>query len=87
MLEGTDTVQDNALSAYLDGEKVGQMEGSQLWTHPNRIGIGNVNGQTKFHDGIGTNSRHGLAGSVDEFQLFNTALDDNQVQQLAGTLA
>ncbi|MGB7085493.1 MAG: CAP domain-containing protein [Phormidesmis sp.] len=83
VLDGKETVQNGAITAYLDGDKVGQMKGSQLWGHGDRIGLGNVNQTTKFHDGFGSHKGHGLAGAIDELQIFNSALSANQVQQLA----
>ena len=83
VLDGNETLQDNALTAYLDGDKVASMAASQLWAHPDRIGIGNVLHSTKFHDGYGTNRSAGLSGSIDEVEIYNDALSNQQVQQLA----
>ena len=82
VLDGDDTLKPNALTAYLDGKKVGSAQGTQMWRHVDRIGIGNTNGSSRYADGSGGN-RKGLIGSVDEFQLYNDALSANQVQQLA----
>ncbi|WP_121970436.1 CAP domain-containing protein [Leptolyngbya sp. BC1307] len=83
VLDGKETVQAGALTAYLDGQKIGQMDGSQLWAHGDGIGIGNVNGNTRFEDGNSSGSAYGLAGAVDEVQIFNSALNSTQVKQLA----
>ncbi len=85
VLNGGRSLQSGAFTAYVDGEKVGQMKGSQLWEHPGSIGIGNVYGDTKFHDGVSTHRGHGLAGAIDEFAIFNSALSEGQVQQLASS--
>ncbi|MGB3294943.1 MAG: LamG-like jellyroll fold domain-containing protein [Phormidesmis sp.] len=85
VLDGEKTLQSTALTAYVDGKRVGQMEGTQLWEHSNGIGIGNVSGGTKFHDGIGTNRGHGLVGAIDELAIFNSALSDGQLQQLSSS--
>ncbi len=83
VLDGQQTVKAGALTAYLDGQRIGQMDGSQLWGHGDGIGIGNVNGGTKFKDGNSSGSAYGLDGAIDELQIFNTALDSSQVKQLA----
>lgn len=85
VLDGGKTLQSGVLSAYLDGEKVGQMAGSQLWSHSGGIGVGNINGDTKFHDGSLASGNHGLVGAVDELKIFNSALGSSQMQQLAGS--
>lgn len=85
VLDGDKTLKSNAFTAYVDGKKIGQMEGSQIWEHPDGIGIGNVYGNTKFHDGVGTHRGNGLVGAIDEFTIFNSALSDGQLQQLASS--
>ncbi len=85
VLDGGQTLENGAFTAYVDGKEVGQMDGSQLWEHPDGIGIGNVYGGTKFHDGFSTHRGHGLAGAIDEFTIFNSALSGSQVQQLASS--
>ncbi|MEM8505435.1 MAG: LamG-like jellyroll fold domain-containing protein [Cyanobacteria bacterium P01_D01_bin.1] len=82
VLSGNETVKDDAFTAYLDGEKIGSEEGSQLWKHSNATGIGNIAGKTRFHNGRGVGSQ-GLAGTIDEVQIFNQALTTNQVADLA----
>ncbi|MEM9149647.1 MAG: CAP domain-containing protein [Cyanobacteria bacterium P01_F01_bin.3] len=85
VLDGSDTLQNNAMTAYLDGEEIGSMDGSQLWRRAGRIGIGNVSGRTRFEDGMGQGRRSfGLAGGIDEVAIYNDALNADQVQQLAG---
>ncbi|NJM97927.1 MAG: hypothetical protein HC800_12925 [Phormidesmis sp. RL_2_1] len=86
VLDGEDTITSDAMTAYIDGQKIAQMDGSQLWSHGDRIGIGNVNGKTRFHDGVNVGQDYGLAGAVDEFKIFNSALDSSQVKQLASGL-
>ncbi|MEO0770248.1 MAG: hypothetical protein AAFY72_12595, partial [Cyanobacteria bacterium J06649_4] len=57
--------------------------GTKLWSHKDGIGIGNVNGTTRFHDGSIGRRGQGLLGSVDELQIYNDALSAASVQQLA----
>ena len=82
VLDGDDKLKPNTLTAYLDGRKVGSEQGTQMWRHVDRIGIGNVNGSTRFADGSRGN-RWGLMGSVDEFHLYNDALSASDVRKLA----
>ena len=51
------------------------VQGSQLWSHCGGIGIGSINGGTRFHDGMYANSGSGFAGSVDEVMIFNDTLN------------
>ncbi|MEO1349025.1 MAG: LamG-like jellyroll fold domain-containing protein [Cyanobacteria bacterium J06635_15] len=83
VLDGNDSTRPNALKAYLDGKKFGQGAGSQLWTHSGDIGLGSVNGGTKFHDGTEPSGGHRLTGAIDEVKIFNASLNAAQVQGLA----
>lgn len=83
VLDGSNSIQSNALTAFLDGQEFGTGEGSQLWDHSGGIGIGALNRGTKFHDGSKAWQGHGLSGSVDEVQIFNNALDPFEVQSLS----
>ena len=86
VLDGNGRLQEDALTAYLDGKQVDSTVGTKLWSHRDGIGIGNVSGRTRFHDGSVGRSGQGLTGSVDEFQVYNDALSASQVQQLANGL-
>jgi len=81
VLDGTNKAKPNALTAYLDGKKIGSDRGSQLLQHSDRIALGNIAGRTRFHDGIGT-GKQGLIGSLDEAHIFNQALTGQEVQAL-----
>lgn len=74
-------VQPNAFKAYLDGQLIGEGEGSQLWAHGGGgIGIGKVNRATRFHDGKSSaNTDYGFKGSVEELQVLNRSLDSSEV--------
>ncbi|MEM9002613.1 MAG: LamG domain-containing protein [Cyanobacteria bacterium P01_F01_bin.86] len=82
VLDGDETVQDGAFHSYLNGEQFGTGEGSQLWTHTGGIGIGSIQGGTRFHDETAANG-HGFAGAIDEVRIYNNALNSNQVEALA----
>lgn len=86
VLDGGDTVRANALTAYLDGEKVGSRKGSQLWAHGDAIALGNIAGRTRFHDGIGVGTQ-GLSGVLDEVNIYNQALSGDQVKSLQALFA
>jgi hypothetical protein len=77
-------LQAGAFKAYLDAKKIGTGEGSQLWKHADNIGIGSINEMTQFHDkdtkGTGTNS---LKGSIDDVRIYNRALSDKEISDLA----
>ena len=79
VLDGGRQVTQNAFRGYLDGQQFGSGKGSQLWSHSGGIGIGRVNGGTRFHDGITPNSGNGFAGAVDEVMVFNDALSSSEV--------
>lgn len=86
VLDGNETVQDGALTAYLNGKKIGQTQGTQLGPRGS-LSLGNVNGNTRFADGVGTTQNTGLTGGVDELEVFNQALSAGQVQKLAGAFS
>lgn len=83
VLDGGSQSRANALTAFLDGERVAKGDGSQLWAHSGGIGLGSINDQTRFHDGLTPQSGQGFAGKIDEVNIFNSALNANQIQSLA----
>lgn len=83
VLDGGKDVAQNALVGYLDGEAFDVGEGSQLWSHRGGIGLGNINGGAKFHDGTRAAGNQGLAGALDNVAIFNDALSASQVKALA----
>lgn len=83
VLEGTETIKDGALTAYLDGKEIGSAQGSQLGQRPSGIGIGNVIGSTFFEDGsVGRSGVNGFSGRVDDVAIFDDALSAQQVRSL-----
>ena len=80
VLDGGRQVTQNAFRGYLDGQQFGSGAGSQLWDHSGGIGIGSINGGTRFHDGITPDSGSGFAGAVDEVMVFNDALSSSEVK-------
>lgn len=82
VLDGDETVKNGALTAYLNGRQVGQTQGSQLWKH-SELSLGAISGSTRLADGVATSGSNAFAGSIDELQVFNSALSTQQVRQLA----
>ncbi len=80
VLDGTNTLQPNALTGYLNGTSFGSTHGSQLWPHGGGIGIGAINNETIFHNGVVGSGAH-FQGRIDNVQLNNTALDECQFGQ------
>ncbi|QUY45864.1 putative Ig domain-containing protein [Acaryochloris marina] len=81
---GQNHVQQQALSAYLDGEQFDSGAGAQLKSHSNDIGIGGVNQSTRFHDGKGYGrGTRGLDGIIADARVYNRALSDLEIEQLA----
>jgi hypothetical protein len=82
VLDGSDTLKSDALTAYLNGEKIGSGEGSLLRAGDGAVTLGNLSGSTRFHDGVGADFQ-GLIGSLDEAKIYNQALSGDQVKALA----
>ena len=80
VLDGGRKITQNAFRGYLDGQQFGSGAGSQLWDHSGGIGIGNINGEARFQDGMTPGSGSGFAGSVDEVIISNAALSNNEVR-------
>ena len=82
VLNGGSTIQPDVFKAYVDGTEIGSGTGSQLWTHSDAIGVGQVVQTTKFHDGD-SGGGHGYAGLMDELRVYQRALAAAEVQTLA----
>lgn len=82
VLDGGRETSEGAFRAYLDGQQIesGGL-GSQLWSRSGGIGVGNVNGSTRFHDGMASGS-HGFDGKVDELKIFNDAMSIEEIGAL-----
>lgn len=85
--EDLDTIQPGTLTAYLDGVKYSEGDGTLLASHTDYIGLGGVNRNTRFHDGeaIGTGI-DGLAGSLEDVCLYNRALTAHEIVLLSSTV-
>ena len=72
-----------ALTAYLDGMKIGEGSGVELTSHGDNIGLGGLNETTRFHNGVGEiGQEHSLIGSLDEVRLYNRALSESEISLL-----
>jgi hypothetical protein len=83
VLNGSSTLQADALAAYLDGTKFASGSGSQLWAREDDIGIGRVDGSTKFHTGNSGKDGDGFAGMIDDVRVYNRVLSASEVSTLA----
>jgi hypothetical protein len=82
VLHGASTVSTNALTLFLDGNPVGSSAGSQLWEHNDRVALGAVAGESRFHDGPVTGDGQRLKGAVDELRIYRTALTAAEAKAL-----
>ena len=81
--ENVTGLQSGAFSAYLDGVKIGEGEGAQLFRHPGDIGLGAVNVETQFHDGeVRGTAVAGLIGNIADTDIFNRVLSEAEIQNL-----
>jgi len=82
VLDGGKQVANNSLRGYLNGKQFGSRKGSQLWSHSGGIGIGHVNADTRFHDGMTSSSGKAFAGLIDDVMIFDSALSGNDLSGL-----
>ena len=84
VLNGTDSVQPDALVGYVNGQSFGSAPGSQIHQHSAGIGLGGVNQSTVFHDGNFTGATgFNFGGTIDDFSLYNRALSSGEINSLA----
>jgi len=79
VLDGSSTIADDSLTAYLDGDKIGSGAGSQLWGH-DTLSIGAVVRNTKLHDGNYRRNGHWLHGAISDIRLWNVARTQPQIR-------
>ena len=84
VLDGKETVRSDSLTGYLDGEEFGRGEGSQLWQHGDRIGLGAVNQRSRFHDGVSQDT-HTLKGSLEDIRIYNRILAIEEINILSSS--
>ncbi len=83
VLDGSQTPQAGAFTAYLDGSSFDSGTATEIGPHGDNIGIGRVAGQTKFHSGDSTSNQHGFSGLIDDTRIYNRSLSAQEIQQLA----
>jgi endoglucanase len=90
VLDGGPTLQQNVLTAYLDGQQFGQGAGSQLWEHGADIGLGNVKDGTAFaipgqkgFEAVRGDGDYGFLGTIDDVSVYNYALSGSAIHTLA----
>ena len=86
VLDGSNTLQPDALAGYLDGVAFGTGEATRWVFHGGGIGLGRANGQTRFHDGLPPGNQSGFAGEIDETLVYQRALTAREVQFLSREL-
>ncbi|WP_013334352.1 Ig-like domain-containing protein [Gloeothece verrucosa] len=75
------SVQSGVFSAYLDGQKFGEGNGSQVWSHSGNVGIGNINQDTYFHDASAPTTG-AFKGNIDDIRIYNRALTSQEIAAL-----
>jgi hypothetical protein len=76
---GNDLLEANKFKAYLNGIEYGSGNGGRMYPHNDDIGIGGMAGSTLMHDSATTGDF--FAGAVDEFVVFDAALNLTQINE------
>ncbi|MEM9187317.1 MAG: LamG-like jellyroll fold domain-containing protein, partial [Planctomycetota bacterium] len=72
------------VGVYFNGELTGTQQASQVWVHSDPIGIGSVaGGATRIDGGVLDSSNSGLRGSIDSIAVYNRALTEAEIAQIA----
>ena len=74
--------QPDAFRVYLDGLEFGSGVAAPLDAHSGDIALGGNRGSTRYHDGTTSASVDRFAGILDEFHLWNRALEPAEMGQL-----
>ena len=74
----------NNVRGYLNGAEFGNVAGigGSLPSHPGNIGLGDVAGNVRIHDGRTINSSNGFEGQIADFLLYNNSLTATEHGQL-----
>jgi hypothetical protein len=75
--------EDGKFEMWMNGQLVDIGPGGQLQGRSDDIGVGNVQAQTIFHDGI-VNAGHWFEGTIDELWILNQALTEVELSGFAG---
>jgi hypothetical protein len=78
--------EDDKFEMWMDGQFIGIGPGGQLQGRSDDIGIGNVQAQTIFHDGIIADGGHWFEGTIDEVWILNETLTEIELSNLASPI-
>lgn len=83
--DSSNIIQQDALTAYLDGVDKGSVQGSKLWSHSGDVSIGGSGGNSRYPDGNSANPNL-FSGQIDEARIYNAVLSEDQITELANPL-
>ena len=76
--------EDDKYEMWMDGELIGIGPGAELWSRSDDNAIGNVQGQTIFHDETAEEGGRWFEGMVDEVWILNDPLTEDQLSGMLG---
>ncbi len=79
---GGEGMEDDKFEMWMDGQLIGKGPGAQLNARSNANAIGQVQSQSKFHDGNITGGGAFFQGIIDEVWILNTALTEAELSVL-----
>ena len=86
--DAVDAVRPDRFEMWFGGNLVDKAPGGQLYEHPEDTAIGAIDFNTVFHDEVAEiMNAHYFAGAIDEVCLYNAALAQDDILELAGPLA
>ncbi len=84
--DGGAAQEEDKFEMWMDGVLIGTGPGGQLQSRSDDIGIGNVQAQTKLHDGNITGGGNYFEGTIDEIWIINAALTQIELSGFAGKI-
>jgi hypothetical protein len=85
VLNGGTTMESDALTAYLDGEKIGSGPGMQMSNH-SELQMGQVFGTARYHQGGGSDLNN-YTGALDDVRVYKRALSYSEIIGLKDLVA
>ena len=85
VLDGDDSLQPGALTAYLDGVAIGSGEAIESKRHAGDVVLGDTVNPVRFHDGV-SGLDNGFEGLIDDARVYQRALSPDAVDFLANQL-
>ena len=81
-------VESKKFEMWLDGTRIAQEKGGQLFAHGDDIGVGHLNQNTVYHDntGGGMTDVDWFGGIIDEVLVYGSAFDEADFAELAAPL-